>query len=214
MSNSPILYSFRRCPYAMRARMAIAAANIRCELREVSLSDKPEQMLTLSSKGTVPVLQLEDGRVIDESLDVMQWALKQSDPESWLNGECGDTQTLIAMNDGEFKAYLDRYKYHVRYPEQSQLVYREKAEEFLQLLENKLEVQKGQALLAEKPGLADIAIFPFIRQFSRVDMNWFGDCSYSLTRQWLHNLEATDRFKLIMKKFKKWEAGEEAVYFP
>ncbi len=194
--------------------MAIAAANIRCELREVSLSNKPEQMLSVSGKGTVPVLQLEGDRVIEESLQVMEWALSQSDPENWLQADAGETQKLIAMNDGEFKASLDRYKYHVRFPEQSQLMYRQQAEQFLQLLEDRLEIHEGKALLADRPCLADIAIFPFIRQFSRVDIDWFSVSPYPLTRQWLQKLEATDRFKLVMKKYKEWQIGAEAVYFP
>lgn len=122
----PILYSFRRCPYAMRARLAIAAAQVKVELREVELRNKQEALLLASPKGTVPVLQLEDGKVIDESPDIMFWALQQHDPEHWLEQDwLKQTKQLIQRNDGEFKYYLDRYKYADRYPERSELEYRQ-----------------------------------------------------------------------------------------
>ena len=211
----PVLYSFRRCPYAIRARMAIASADIRCELREVKLSDKPGEMLRLSPKGTVPVLQLPDGKVIDESLEVMYWALQQNDPGSWLRLDPDSANTLIQKNDGEFKLNLDRYKYHVRYPENSQLFYRQAAEEFLQLIEEALVSHNSKGLLQDKITLADIAIFPFIRQFSRVDYDWFRSSDYHLTLAWLDKIEGSTLFKKVMFKYEPWQAGRGNSYtFP
>ncbi len=138
MQTTPVLYTFRRCPYAIRARMALEYASITCELREVKLSNKPPAMINISSKGTVPVLQLVDGRVIDESLDIMLWALGQTDPDHWLDLEKNDGRSLIDVNDQEFTQYLDQYKYFKRYPEHSQLYYREKAEKFIVVLETNL----------------------------------------------------------------------------
>ena len=172
----PILYSFRRCPYAIRARMAIYYASITVELREVSLANKPQQMLALSPKGTVPVLQLPN-KVLDESLDVIHWALRQSDSDGWLRPELqSQTETLIESNDNDFKAWLDKYKYWERFPQQPQLYYRERAEEFIALLENLLE--KHRFLLGQTLSVADIAIFPFIRQFAFVDKEWFDSAPY------------------------------------
>jgi glutathione S-transferase len=211
-SGKPVLYSFRRCPYAIRGRMALAAANIKCELREVVLSDKPAEMLAISAKGTVPVLQLTDGQVIDESLDLMHWALQQSDPEHWLNVNEDETQLLIKCNDGEFKQNLDRYKYFNRYPEHSQEYYRSQAEAFLLNLEEHLQINKGAGLVANKLSLADIAIFPFIRQFSRVDYDWFLNSPYHETKQWLSNIEESNRFKIVMKKYQVWKNGVASQY--
>jgi glutathione S-transferase len=204
-SGKPVLYSFRRCPYAIRGRMALVAANIKCELREVVLSDKPAEMLAISAKGTVPVLQLTEGQVIDESLDVMYWALQQSDPEHWLNVNEDETQLLIKCNDGEFKQNLDRYKYFNRYPEHSQEYYRSQAEAFLLNLEEHLQINKGAGLVDKKQSLADIAIFPFIRQFSRVDYDWFLNSPYVELKQWLSNIEESERFLNVMKKYKHWK---------
>src|SRR5690554_6636487 len=141
------LYSFRRCPYAMRARLAIVLAELKVELREIVLKNKPAQMLAISPKGTVPVLELveADGfsrRVIEESRDILQWALEQHDPQAVLDVEPASAQALIEQNDNEFKHWLDRYKYSDRYPELSQLEYRERGEVFLQVLENLLAKHK------------------------------------------------------------------------
>ena len=213
-SGKPVLYSFRRCPYAIRGRMALAAANIKCELREVVLSDKPAEMLAISTKGTVPVLQLTDGQVIDESLDVMHWALQQSDPEHWLNVNEDETQLLVERNDGEFKQNLDRYKYFNRYPEHSQEYYRNQAESFLLTLEDHLQINKCAGLVADKLSLADIAIFPFIRQFSRVDYDWFLNSPYHETKQWLSNIEGSEKFLNVMNKYQVWANDSEIKLFP
>lgn len=213
-SDYPVLYSFRRCPYAMRGRMAILAAGVKCQMREVLLSDKPDEMLAISNKGTVPVLQLTDGRIIDESLDVMYWALQQSDPDQWLKTDKEETRALIEHNDFDFKDKLDRYKYFVRYPEHSQKHYREQAEEFLDELEKRLKENKGVGLMDKRLSLADIAIFPFIRQFSRVDYDWFDNSPYLKIRKWLKRLEESNRFQHVMKKYELWTSASKIEFFP
>ncbi len=195
----PILYSYRRCPYAMRARMAIWAASIQVEVREVSLREKPAHLLQISPKGTVPVLQLPDGTVLEQSLDIMQWALAQHDPQGWLNADRDALNHLIAINDGEFKQALDRYKYPDRYPEHAQSFYREQGEQFLQRLETAL--QQHASLLGDSASMADVAIFPFIRQFSAVDAEWFASSSYPKLRAWLQGWLNTGLFAEIMHKF-------------
>jgi glutathione S-transferase len=208
----PILYSFRRCPYAIRARMAIYYASITVELREVSLANKPQQMLALSPKGTVPVLQLPN-KVLDESLDVIHWALQQSDSDGWLRPELqSQTETLIESNDNDFKAWLDKYKYWERFPEQPQLYYRERAEEFIALLENLLE--KHRFLLGQTLSVADIAIFPFIRQFAFVDKEWFDSAPYPNLQRWLQAFLVCDIFVQSMIKQPVWQEGDSSRPFP
>lgn len=195
----PILYSYRRCPYAMRARMAIWAANIQVAIREISLRDKPAHLLQISPKGTVPVLQLPDGTVLEQSLDIMQWALAQNDPRGWLNADREAVGQLIALNDGDFKKALDRYKYPDRYPEHTQEFYRAQGEHFLQ----RLEVALGHYdyLLGDKPSIADVAIFPFIRQFAAVDAEWFASSPYPRLRVWLEEWLESALFTEVMQKF-------------
>lgn len=203
----PILYSFRRCPYAIRARMAIAYASITLEMREVALANKPAAMLAISPKGTVPVLQLSD-RVIDESIEVMRWALSQSDPENWLAVDSQQEQsTLIEENDNEFKGWLDKYKYWDRYPEQSQQDYRIKAENFLSTLE--LRLQQNSYLLGDNICMADIAIFPFIRQFAFVDKPWFDDADYPLVQRWLNQFLQSKLFEQVMEKHALWQQPDD-----
>lgn len=214
MEGYPVLYSFRRCPYAMRARMALYKANIKCELREVVLKDKPESMLQLSEKGTVPVLLTPDKKVIEQSNDVMHWALNQHDPDNWLHEDASKSQYLIDYNDNEFKHFLDRYKYYVGYPEYSQEYYRKNAESFIKVLENKLLKNNNVALLSDRISLVDIAIFPFVRQFARVDLDWFQASPYKSIIQWLNKFEESDLFKDCMKKYAQWLPGHEPVYFP
>jgi len=211
MQTTPVLYSFRRCPYAIRARMAIKYASISCELREVILRDKPQTMINLSNKGTVPVLQLMDGSIIDESLGVMLWALEQSDPDNWLDVEKNDTWLLIEKNDQEFKQYLDQYKYFQRYPEHSQLYYREKAEIFIELLETNLQKHDGIALVSNQLSLADVAIFPFIRQFAHVDWEWFSNSQYKNLISWLLKFEESELFLAVMNKYEPWQENEDVV---
>lgn len=210
--NIPVLYSFRRCPYAMRARMAIAAAGLRVELREVVLRNKPEQMLQASPKGTVPVLITPDGEVVDESFDIMRWALEQNDPLAWLSRyPKAEMDKLVEENDQHFKHWLDRYKYADRYPENPPVFYRQKGEQFLQRLEKKLEAHRF--LCGDQPSLADNAIFPFIRQFSKVDADWFEAAPYPQLRRWLRGLIESKRFRAVMKKHKPWHVEAEAVFW-
>ncbi|MDZ4142515.1 MAG: glutathione S-transferase [Methylotenera sp.] len=201
--NRPILYSYRRCPYAMRARMALKNADIDLEIREISLRSKPAEMLKVSPKGTVPVLVLQDGglggvAVIEQSLDIMHWALRQKDADDWLTADDVLTQQLIAENDGSFKQALDKYKYAIRFPEQSADIYRAQGEVFLQKLECLL--GQSQFLLKDKMSLADIAIFPFIRQFAAVDSVWFNAAPYPKLKAWLTALVESDLFVSVMEK--------------
>lgn len=213
-SDVPIFYSFRRCPYAIRARLAIKISNTPVELREVKLSDKPAQMLASSKKGTVPVLHLPDNSVIDESLDIMRWALSQNDPNNWLSGstqEISETAHLIDINDNSFKQQLDHYKYFDRYPEHSMEYYREQAEDFLKILENNLTHTKY--LIKDTVSLADVAIFPFIRQFAYVDKDWFDQSEYKKLSNWLNSLLNSKLFDEVMMKFLPWTEGDEAQMF-
>lgn len=194
--------------------MALAYAEIGVELREVVLRDKPASMLTISPKGTIPVLMLADGTVIDESLDIMLWSLNQSDRNGWLDtagSERSENQALIDMNDGAFKDSLDRYKYSTRFPQHPQEHYRTQAETFLRNLDSHL--GKSRYLLDDRISLADIAIFPFIRQFSNVDLPWFQSTPYDALKNWLCEFEASQLFLDVMKKHQPWIEGEASVPF-
>ncbi|MZR29301.1 glutathione S-transferase [Sneathiella litorea] len=211
----PALYSFRRCPYAMRARMAITYSGVKVELRDILLKDKPEEMIAASPKATVPALVLQDGHVLEESLDIMLWALSQNDPENWLPMEKtaqAEIFALIEENDGPFKANLDRYKYHVRFPEKTREDYRAEAEKFLTILEQRL--SDSSFLTTNKPTLADIAIFPFIRQFANSDLGWFKSAPYPHLQRWLDGFLSSDRFAYIMKKRPIWEEGTIGEVIP
>ena len=194
----PVLYSFRRCPYAMRARMALYQAGVQCQIVEVELKAKPAAMLALSPKGSVPVLQLPSGEVLDESLDIMHWALEQNDPAHWLPSSWAMSQSLIDENDGGFKSNLDRYKYPQRYPGGNSLEARDKGLMFLRQLNTQL---NGNAyLLGAQVSFVDIAIFPFVRQFANTDADWFDDQALPAVQLWLQTLVDSDLFKAIMKK--------------
>jgi glutathione S-transferase len=210
----PILYSFRRCPYAIRARMAIKRSGIAVELREVILSDKPAEMIAASPKGTVPILILPDETVIDESYDIMCWVLAINDPDKWLpESEIlrQKMNDLIETNDGSFKECLDKYKYAARFPEYSVEVYRHQAEGQLQMLENLL--VESDYLIGDHMTMGDIAIFPFIRQFAFVDKNWFDQSQYIKLRAWLESILNMDAFTDIMKKYPQWASGSQGVEF-
>jgi glutathione S-transferase len=211
MQTHPVLYSFRRCPYAIRARMALKNASIVCELREVNLNNKPLVMTNLSNKGTVPVLQLTDGTIIDESMEVMMWALQQDDPDSWLGVESQNTRQLIDKNDNEFKLYLDHYKYFQSYPEKTQLSYRQSAEDFIELLETHLQIHDGNGFVSDRLSLADVAIFPFIRQFAHVDWEWFCNSQYKNLINWLLIFEKSELFLSVMQKYNPWQENQRVV---
>ena len=211
------LYSFRRCPYAMRARLGLVFAGLQVELREIVLKHKPAQMLAISPKGTVPVLELvEEGgsqrRVIEESRDILEWALQQSDPQGLLNTDLAKASTLIERNDNEFKHWLDRYKYADRHPERSQLEYRQEGEVFLQALEALL--GQNTFLLGERISLADIAVMPFVRQFAHVDREVFYSLPYPKLQKWLRDWLDHPVFKQVMVKYQPWQEGDDVVIFP
>ncbi|MFN3359433.1 MAG: glutathione S-transferase [Pseudomonas sp.] len=195
--SEAVLYSFRRCPYAMRARMALRYAGVAVRIVEVSLKAKPADMLALSPKGTVPVLSV-GGEVIDESLAIMQWALAQNDPDGWLLQDGAATLQLIAENDEGFKHHLNRYKYAERYPEQPMTVYRAEGEVFLQKLEGLL--TQRDFLLADHLSLADVALAPFVRQFAHVDREWFAGTPYRRLQGWLERFLETPLFISVMVK--------------
>ncbi len=196
----PRLYSYRRCPYAMRARMALWCAGIEVELEEISLRDKPAALLAVSAKGTVPVLHCADGLVLEESLAIMRWALAQRDPQGWLlNADHVEQQALVQINDTDFKHWLDRYKYAERYPEFGLEYYREQA---LGSLITKLEQRLTQTpyLAGQTACLSDVAIFPFVRQFAAVDATWFAQSPWPATRAWLNGWLESVLFKTIMDR--------------
>lgn len=211
------LYSFRRCPYAMRARLGVVLAELSVELREIELKNKPAAMLAISPKGTVPVLQLRtddnsSGRVLEESQDILMWALEQQDPQGVLNTDLTRAQALIQRNDTEFKYWLDRYKYADRHPQQTQLEYRQQGEVFLQQLEQLL--TEHSYLLGDRISVADIAIMPFVRQFAHVDRQVFFSLPYPHLQQWLISWLEHPAFIQVMYKFKPWQEGDERVVFP
>ncbi|MCH9639504.1 MAG: glutathione S-transferase [Betaproteobacteria bacterium] len=197
----PLLYTFRRCPFAIRARLALKVSGVEVDMHEVSLRDKPQALLVCSPKGTVPVIQFSDGRVIEESLDIMQWALSINDPEQWLDsphGASAAAMSLIGQNDGAFKQALDLYKYAVRFPEHSESYYRAQAETFLVELETRL--SHSGYLMGDRLTLPDMAIFPFIRQFSNVDKDWFYASKYQHLIKWLNSLLDSIIFQAVMLK--------------
>ncbi|KQM50889.1 glutathione S-transferase [Pseudomonas sp. Leaf15] len=195
--SEALLYSFRRCPYAMRARLALRYSGVPVHIIEVSLKAKPAEMLALSPKGTVPVLCV-NGRVFEESLEIMQWALAQHDPDDWLLQGDPRVQALIAENDQVFKHHLNRYKYAERYPEQPMEHYRAEGEVFLQKLESLL--AGNDYLLAERLSLADAALAPFVRQFAHVDREWFAQTPYKRLQHWLQRFLESPLFVAVMAK--------------
>ncbi len=213
MNPLPILYSFRRCPYAMRARLGIYYSGIEVELREVVLRDKPASMIGYSPKGTVPVLIQTDGTVIDESIDIVRWALDVSDPHKMVTTFSEDQlpaiNSLIDENDSEFKGWLDRYKYADRHPDFPVSYYREKGELFVKKLETLL--QQSNYLFSSSISIADIAIAPFIRQFAHVDKTWFDNSGYPEVRTWLTAIIESVAFKHIFKKYPQWKSGDQAT---
>ena len=210
MADLPILWSFRRCPYAMRARLAIQSSGQRVALREILLKDKPPLFLATSPKGTVPVLQ-DAGTVIEESRDVMLWALGRNDPEGWLNMP-DDGFALIDRCDGPFKMALDHTKYAVRYPDLHEADAREEAMVFLRDLDARL--QQSTFLMGANRTMADMAILPFVRQFANTDRAWLDRQGLKPLTLWLDDFLHSERFQRIMTKYPPWQEGQDQVIFP
>jgi glutathione S-transferase len=210
----PVLYSFRRCPYAMRARLALAASGEHCELREVVLKNKPAEMLAASSKGTVPVLVLANATVLEQSLDIMLWALRRNDPLRWLEPNAGtleDMLALVAECDDQFKPQLDRYKYPARFADSSAGA-REQGAQFLLQLEARLD--GSVQLFGARASLADAALMPFVRQFAMVEPAWFESQPWRLLHTWLAGWSASPLFERAMWKYAPWTPGETGVVYP
>jgi len=196
----------------MRARLALLEAGQEVEHREIALKNKPAEMLRASPKGTVPVLVLADGSVLDESLDIMRWALERNDPQGWLASDAADREdawALIAQNDGEFKFHLDRYKYPHRYGLADGAAHRELAQEFLDVLQDRL--ARYSFLAGARFGLADAAIAPFVRQFAHTDPAWFAAQTWSHLAQWLQDFEASAAFAQVMEKHPVWPGDVGSV---
>lgn len=199
MANT--LYSFRRCPYAIRARMTLKYSGVNVNIHEVDLKNKPESLLKKSPKGTVPVLLIDNKKVIDESRDIMAFALSLNDPNGWLSKDdqvISETEELIKINDASFKENLDKYKYATKYPDESQENYRSQGEEFLKALEKKL--NQHDYLFGKNISYGDIAIFPFIRQFAHVDKAWFDQAPYPKLQKWLNEFLRSKLFNDVMIK--------------
>ncbi len=211
----PILYSFRRCPYAMRARLALEAGSIEVELREIVLRDKAPEFLATSEKATVPVLLLEDGAVLDQSLDIIRWALGTSDAHEKLapdQGSMRDALALITRMDVDFKPHLDAYKYLYRSDQITAFKAREKALPFLYELDRML---AGKSyLMGQKQSVADVGTAPFVRQFAHVDRDWFYAQPWENLKPWLLVFLESTPFKRIMKKYPKWVTGDAVTFFP
>ena len=204
----PVLYTFRRCPYAIRARMALSYSQIKVELKEILLSNRPSALYAVSQKGTVPVLCINDTTIIDESLDIMKWALMQNDPNLWISFNKRIQFDMITENDNEFKYWLDRYKYFDRYPENNREYYRAKCDGYLTKLNQLLEY--NQYLLTNKLLLVDVAIIPFIRQCANVDKPWFEN-TYAKLSNWLNNIVESKLFVSVMDKYLEYNPGQEPL---
>ncbi|WP_068076518.1 glutathione S-transferase [Novosphingobium lentum] len=203
----PVLYSFRRCPYAMRARLALLASGTACDIREVRLARKPPELLAASAKATVPVMVLPDGSVIDQSLDIMRWSLARADPEGWLDR---DDPALIAANDGPFKHHLDRAKYPDRH-DGDPAPHRAACVALLHELEPRL--ARADNLCGTARGLADMAILPFVRQFAAIDTAWFAAQPLPGVQRWLARHLGSALFEGAMVRLDPWQAGDAPVVF-
>lgn len=199
-----ILYSFRRCPYAIRARMAISYSNLEVELREISLKNRPKEMYEVSAKGTVPVLITKNKKIIDESLDIMIWAINKNKKQNLLNNK--NELELISSNDFEFKQWLDKYKYHVRFPDRTKEFYREKCCYHLNKYEKIL--SKNKYLFGDSMKITDLAIFPFVRQFAFSDIKWFNS-NYNHLSDWLNEFIDSSLFNSVMHKFEVWDSNKK-----
>ncbi len=213
--SRPILYSFRRCPYAMRARLALEAGGIDVELREIFFRDKALEFLATSPKGTVPVLVSDNGLFLEESLDIIRWSMETSKAGKLLEPDVGSTDKAIALierMDADFKPHLDKYKYASRYEDVDGIVSRSQGSKFINELEDMLSGQPH--LYGQKRSVADIGVAPFVRQFAHVDQDWFYAQDWKNVITWLDAFKASPEFLRIMKKYPKWIAGDDVIIFP
>lgn len=212
-SQLPVLYSFRRCPYAMRARMALVYSGVQCVLREVELKNKPQSLLEYSPKGTVPVMVLPDGSIVEESLDLVNYALNFNDPSGLLavNDEVSkDIESLIDKNDTDFVKWLTRYKYFERFPEQSQTEYLNIIQEnYFNNFETRL--SSHSYIAADQRTKADIVLVPFVRQFALADKEYFYNSKYTKIIAWLDEFLSEPNFEIVMQKHKPWQEGDEEI---
>lgn len=208
----PILYSYIDCPYSLRAKMAIARSGVSCEMREVDMKDKPQALLDISPKGEVPVVLLPGGLVLDQSLEIMRWAMKLNDPEGWLNHSDDEVSKLISINDQEFVKALHEYKNPGRFENGDADKARATGFEFLKNLEIRIAAQGF--VIGESVSLADIAIFPFIRKFALVDWMWFEDCGLMRLKIWLNFFMHNELFEIAMEKYSPWQPGDPVDVYP
>ena len=210
----PILFSFRRCPYAMRARIAIKLCSLECEIREINLKLKNKEFLELSPKGTVPVLVLPDDKIIEESMDIIHWAISNNDPYNLKlkNLEIyNKDMELISIFDNEFKYHLDRYKYNSRYKGINKEEHKYKARDLLVNLNNSL--KEKQWLNGENISISDISILPFIRQYRIADIKWFDEkLELPNINRWLDKFLNSKIFNNVMKKYKIWETTDQKIF--
>jgi glutathione S-transferase len=212
-TNHPTLYTFRRCPYAMRARLAIQVSGITVEIREIKIQNKPIEFLNLSPKGTVPVLQISNDHLIEESLDIMEWALEINDPFNWLPKDYNIKNQMtyfLKKLDKVFKVNLDKYKYTNKFEKQNTIHYRDKNLIVLTELNHRLETSKG--INSEYLSYIDYATFPFIRQFRNVDPIWFDSLKLPFLKTWLYDLMNSDEFASVMEKFDLWDPMKKPIY--
>lgn len=213
MLSSPILYSFRRCPYCIRAHMALKYAGLKIILRGVELKNLPPEALAVSPRATMPSLVIDKNKYIDESWDIIKWAVQQNDPENWLgdnNEYLQAAEVLVKTNDYSFKENLDHYKYAVRFPDHPKQYYRQCGEEFLEELNEIL--KESNFLLDDHITVADIAVFPYIRQFAMVDKDWFYNAPYPPLQRWLKYMLATELFREAFRKHELWLPGHDDIY--
>ena len=213
MLNTPILYGFRNCPYCIRVHMALKYAKLKIIFRDVELNDLPAEALAISSHATVPSLLISENEYLDESWDIVKWAAQQNDPDNWLgeNHEyLNDAEMLVETNDYSFKEDLDHYKSADSHPEYPMEYYRQRGEEFLEELNDMLE--KNHFLLAPHVTIADIAVFPFIREFAMVDKDWFDKAPYQKLQRWLDFILDTEWFREAIKKHETWQPGSVDIY--
>ena len=210
----PILFSFRRCPYAMRARIAIKLCDLECEIREINLKSKNKEFLKLSPKGTVPVLVLPDDKIIEESIDIVHWAIKTNDPYNLKldnPNKYNEDIKLIRIFDGEFKYHLDRYKYDTRFKDAKREEHKYKARDLLVNLNDRLEEKKW--LNGDNVSLSDISILPFIRQYRIADIKWFDEqLELPNINRWLDNFLNSKTLNNVMKKYKIWETTDPKIF--